>query len=159
MGFETIGPYALTRRDLIAAALVISFVTGSRATRCKAWLMVAVGLLLIIQGISAGDILNILLGVGLLLLLFALAPAMRSLKQVNPIYLSYSPDGLIAETPILRTTYKWSTVGTAKKVGRRLFIMISPMHALVVSDHVTSPENMRRLVASLEDGAQAGGVE
>lgn len=151
MRFETIGPYALTRRDLIAAGLVISFVTGSKATRWKAWVLVAVGVLLMILGASTGDMLNVLFGAGLLLLLFVILPAMRSRKQAKHIYLSYSPDGLIVETPTFRITYKWSTIGGAKKVGTRLFIMISPAHALVVSDHVTSAENMRRLVASLED--------
>ena len=109
MGFDTIGPYALRRRDLVAAALVISFVTGSKATRWKSWVIVAVCISLILIGISDNESMNTVYGIGLALLLFVVAPGVRSLKQVNPIYISYSPEGIVAETPILRTTYKWST--------------------------------------------------
>ena len=99
---------------------------------------------------------NMLYGIGLALLLFVVAPGVRSLKQVNPIYLSCSPEGIVAETPVLKTTYKWSTISKVKRVGSRLFIMISPAHALVVSDHVTSAENMARLIASLGDRSGDG---
>jgi hypothetical protein len=156
MGFDTIGPYSLRRRDLVAAALVISFVTGSKATRWKSWVIVAVCVSLILMGILNGDSMNILYGIGLALFLFVIAPGVRSLKQVNPIYLSCSPEGIMAETPTLRTTYKWSTISKVKRVGSRLFIMISPAHALVVSDHVTSAENMARLIASLADRSVEG---
>jgi len=156
MGFDTIGPYALRRRDLVAAALVISFVTGSKATRWKSWVIVAVCISLILIGISDNESMNTVYGIGLALLLFVVAPGVRSLKQVNPIYISYSPEGIVAETPILRTTYKWSTISKVKRVGSRLFIMISPAHALVVSDHVTSGDNMARLIASLGDRSGEG---
>ncbi|MET3723986.1 YcxB family protein [Sphingomonas trueperi] len=156
MGFDTIGPYSLRRRDLIAAALVISFVTGSKATRWKSWVIVAVCVSLILMGISDNDSMNIVYGIGLALLLFVVAPGVRSLKQVNPIYPSCSPEGIVAETPILRTTYKWSTISKVKRVGSRLFIMISPAHALVVSDHITSADNMARLIASLGDRSHDG---
>lgn len=156
MGFDTIGPYSLRRRDLIAAALVISFVTGSKATRWKSWVIVAVCVSLILMGISDNDSMNIVYGIGLALLLFVVAPGVRSLKQVNPIYLSCSTEGIVAETPILRTTYKWSTISKVKRVGSRLFIMISPAHALVVSDHITSADNMARLITSLGDRSRDG---
>lgn len=159
MGFDPIGPYALRRRDLIAAALVISFVTGSKATRWKSWVIVAVCMSLILIGILDGDTMNMLFGIGLALFLFVGAPGLRSLRQVNSISLSSSPDGLVAETPILRTTYKWSTIGKVKKVGSRLFIMISPAHALVVSDQVTSADNMHRLIASVEQRPRDGNAE
>lgn len=156
MGFDTIGPYSLRRRDLVSAALVISFVTGSKATRWKSWVIVAVCVSLILMGISDNDSMNIVYGIGLALLLFVVAPGVRSLKQVNPIYLSYSPEGIVAETPILKTTYKWSTISKVKRVGSRLFIMISPAHALVVSDHVISADNMARLIASLGERSGEG---
>ncbi|HET8749422.1 MAG TPA: YcxB family protein, partial [Sphingomicrobium sp.] len=65
------------------------------------------------------------------------------------VYIDYSPEGIVTETPQVRTTYKWSTIGTAKKVGSRLFIMITDRVALVVPGRSTSPENMDRLMATL----------
>ena len=151
MRFETVGPYALGRRDLVAAALVISFVTGSRATRWKSWLILAVAFLLIILGLANGDGTMLSLGAALPALLFLVAPALRSPKNMRHIELCWSPDGLVAETPVLRTTYKWSTIGPVRTVGSRLYVMIAPAHALVVPARVTSADNMIALVAALRE--------
>lgn len=149
MSFETIGPYALTRGDLVAASLVISFSTGSGSTRLKAALFVLVGLILIVGGLVMGEPLTAAIGLVLLLSIFVIAPALRSRKGSSEIYLAYSEEGIVAETPNAKVTYKWVTVRSAKQVGSRLFIMISDGWALVISDRVTSPDNMERLKATV----------
>lgn len=149
MRFEPVGPYSLGRRDLVAAALVISFVTGSRATRWKSWLILAVAVLLMLLGLSDGDPTMLTLGAALPVLVFLLAPALRSTKQVRHITLYWSPDGLVAETPVVRTTYKWSTIGTVRKIGSRLYVMISHAHALVVPVRGTGAANVEALLAAL----------
>ncbi|MEG3176228.1 hypothetical protein U1872_08315 [Sphingomonas sp. RB3P16] len=149
MSFETIGPYELTRGDLLAAAFVISFSTGSRATRVKAALFVLVGVMIIVGGLVIGEPLTAAFGLVFLLLVFVIAPAFRTRAGRTEIYLAYSEEGIVADTPNAKVTYKWATVRSATKVGSRLFIMISDGWALVVSDRVTSQDNMERLAATV----------
>jgi hypothetical protein len=151
MGFERIGPYKLTRGDLVAASLVISFSTGAKSARLRAALIVLVGLMMIVGGLVVGERQTAGFGVLFILFIFVIAPALRSRKGSKEIYLEYSSDGLVAETPNARTTYKWSTVRAARKVGSRLFIMISDGCALVISDRSTSRENMVSLVATVAE--------
>ena len=151
MSFEKIGPYELTRSDLVAASLVISFFTGAKSARWKAALIVAVGIMLAIEGLFSGDRWTVAGGLALIVFLFVVAPALRSLKGNRDIYLDYSPDGLVAETANVRTTYKWTTIRLAKQVGSRLFIMISDSCALVVSNRSTSPDNMKELMATIAE--------
>jgi len=149
MSFEKIGPYELTRGDLIAASLVISFLIGGRSARIAGALLTMLGLLIIGFGLFSDNL--EMIGIGLIYIpaIFLLGPALRSRKGSRNIYLDYSPEGLVAETPSLRTTYKWSTISTVRKIGSRLFIMISDGCALVISDRTTSPDNMDRLMATI----------
>ncbi|WP_324750292.1 YcxB family protein [Sphingomonas sp. LY54] len=158
MSFEKIGPYELTRGDLIAASLVISFSTGATSTRLKATLFIFIGVLMIGGGLAFGEPQTVGFGLFFILLIFVIAPALRSRKGSEEIYLDYSPDGLVAETPDARTTYKWSTVREAKKVGSRLFIMISDGCALVISDRSTSGKNMSRLIATVAQHRGSAGL-
>lgn len=149
MAFEKIGPYELTRSDLIVASLVISFSTGAASARVKAALFVLVGLVMVIGGLMVEEPLTAAFGVFFLLLMFVISPALRSREGSKEIYLDYSPDGVVAETPSAKTTYKWATIRSAKKVGSRMFIMISDGCALVISDRSTTHENMGSLMATV----------
>ncbi|MCA1654560.1 MAG: YcxB family protein [Sphingomicrobium sp.] len=149
MSFDRIGPYDLTRGDLVAAAIIVSFLTAPRSVRLYAAAYIVVGLMMVIAGIVLGVLLLVGLGIWLVLWVFVIAPALRSLKRSKEIYLDYSLEGIVGETPQVRTVYKWSTVGRAKRVGSRLFIMITDRVALVVPDRSTSPDNMDRLMATL----------
>jgi hypothetical protein len=149
MGFERIGPYELTRGDLVAASLVISFSTGARSARLRAGLFVLVGLMMVVGGFVVGERQTAAFGGFFILFIFVIAPALRSRKDSKEIYLEYSSDGLVVETPNARTTYKWGTIRAFRQVGSRLFIMISDGCALVISDRSTSPENMVNLVATV----------
>ena len=156
MSFDKIGPYDLSRGDLVAAAIIVSFVTSPWSVRLMAAVYVLLGLAMIVAGIIFGVLLLVGLGVFFVLWIFLVAPALRSRKRSKDIYIEYSSDGIVGETPQIRTTYKWSTIGKAKKVGPRLFIMITDRIALVVPDHSTSPDNMERLLATLShEGAAA----
>lgn len=148
MGFQKIGPYDLNRGDVIAASLVISFLTGSTGTRIRVgiWFLFPLGM--IGAGIALGEPFLIAIGLPMLVLIFV-APALGSLKRAKGIYLFCDPDGLVAETAEVRTTYKWTTIWSFRKVGSRLFIMVSRGSALVVADRVTSPDNMADLIATL----------
>lgn len=150
MSFNRIGPYELTRHDLVAASVVISFVTGSKATRLKAALFLLVGLLMIIVGSVVDEPQTAGFGMLFILIIFVIAPALRSRKGGKDIYLENSAEGLVAETANVRTTYKWNTIGAVRKVGSRLFIMISDGCALVISDRLTSHENMGNLMRTVE---------
>jgi hypothetical protein len=149
MSFQKIGPYELTRNDLIVAALVISFSTGATSARLTASFFVFVGLTMIVGGLVVGEPLPAAFGLLFLLNMFVISPALRSRKGSKEIYLYYSPDGVVAETPSAKTTYKWATIRSARKVGSRLFIMISNGCALVIPDHVTTRENMSSLMATV----------
>ncbi len=149
MSFEKIGPYELTRSDLIVASLVISFSTGAVSARVKAALFVIVGLVMVVGGLVVGEPLTAAFGVFFLLLIFVISPALRSRNGSKEIYLGYSPDGVVAETTGAKTTYKWATIRSARKVGSRVFIMISDGCALVISDRSTTRENMRSLMATV----------
>ena len=155
MSFERIGPYELTRGDLVAAALIISFFTAKPAVRLRSWLFLIIGVTLAGWGFLIGDLVLAWIGFLWVLFLFVIAPALRSRKRSRQIYLEYSPEGLVAETPEVRTTYKWATVGRCRKYGSRLFIMISDGCALVVSDRSTNGENMDRLIATLSEQTPA----
>jgi len=149
MSFNRIGPYELTRGDLIAASVVISFVTGSKATRLKAALFLLMGLLIIIGGSVVDEPQTAGFGMLFILIIFVIAPALRSRKGGKDIYLESSAEGLVAETANVRTTSKWNTIGAVRKVGSRLFIMISDGCALVISDRLTSHENMGNLMRTV----------
>jgi hypothetical protein len=110
--------------------------------------------MMVVAGITFGTSLLVGLGVFFVLWVFVVAPALRSRKRSKDIYVEYSPDGIVGETPQMRTTYKWSTIGNVKKVGSRLFIMITDRVALVVPDRSTSADNMRRLLATLSEEKQ-----
>jgi len=149
VSFEKIGPYELTRSDLIVASLVISFSTGAASARVKAALFVFVGLFMVAGGLVDGEPLTAAFGLFFLLLIFVISPALRSRKGSKEIYLNYCPEGIVAETPRAKTTYKWATIRLAKKVGSRVFIMISDGCALVISDRSTTRENMDSLMATV----------
>ena len=93
MSFEKIGPYELTRSDLVVASLVISFLTGATSARLKAALFVFVGLIMIIGGLVVEEPLTAGFGLLFILLIFVVSPALRSRKASTEIYLDYSPDG------------------------------------------------------------------
>ena len=150
MAFQKIGPYELTRGDLIAASLVISFSIGANATRLRAALLVLVGLVMIVVGVFSGEPQTAGFGALFILLIFVIAPALRSRKGSKEVYLEYSPDGLVGDTPNARVTYKWSAIGAVKQVGSRLFIMVNGSCALVISDRSTSRQNMASLTATVE---------
>jgi hypothetical protein len=149
MSFDRIGPYKLNRGDLIAASVVISFVTGSKTTRLKAALFLLVGLLMIIRGLVVEEPQTAGFGVLFVLIIFVIAPALRFRKGGKDIYLESSPEGLVADTANMRTTYKWDTIGAVRKVGSRLFIMISDGWALVISDRLTSHENIANIMRTV----------
>ena len=156
MSFDRIGPYDLSRGDLVATTIIVSFLTSPWSVRLAAAVNVVLGLAMIAAGVVFGVLLLVGLGVFFVLWMFVVAPALRSRKRVKDIYLACSPEGIVAETPQMRTTYKWSTIGKVKKVGPRLLIMITDRVALVIPDRSTSPDNMERLVATLaHEGAAA----
>ena len=158
MSFEKIGPYDLTRGDLVAASLVISFSTGAKSTRWKAALAVLVGMLLAIGGITSGELITASLGIFLIVLLFVVAPALRSRKGNKDIYLDYSPEGIVAETESVRTLYKWATIRLVKKVGSRLFIIINDNCALVISSRSTSFGNIEKLMMTVAAHQRTAGL-
>ena len=151
MSFDRIGPYDLTRGDLVAAAIIVSFRTSKTSVRVMAAVYVLLGLIMVTGGIALGEMPLFGFGVCFVLWVFVGAPALRSRTRSKDIYLEYSPEGIVGETPQMRTTYKWSTIGTAKKVGSRVFIMITDRMALVVPDRSTTPENMNRLLETLSN--------
>lgn len=155
MSFDKIGPYDLTRGDLVAAAIIVSFRTASWTVRLLAAVYVLVGLAMFIAGILFSVWILVGLGVWFVLWVFILGPALRSRKRSKDIYLEYSPEGIVGETPQIRTTYKWSTIGKTKKVGSRLFIMITDRIALVVPDRSTTSDNMARLLATVSQETAA----
>ena len=157
MSFDRIGPYDLTRGDLVAAAIIVSFLTAPRPVRFVAAWSALLGLMMVTAGIVFGVLLLVGLGVFFVLWVFVIAPALRSRKRSKDIYIEYSPEGIVGETPQIRTTYKWSTIGKAKKVGSRLFIMITDRVALVVPDRCTTPDNMNRLLATISGHAAVAG--
>ena len=155
MSFDKIGPYDLTRGDLVVAGLVISFSAGARAVRIKAAVSVFVCLMISISGWVSKTPEVVVFGVFLFLLLFIVAPAFRSLKGAKEIYLECSPEGLVAETSRVRTTYKWSTIQKVKRVGARLFVMISDGCALVIPDRSTSDTNIKALMSTIAENRYA----
>lgn len=148
MGFEKIGPYELTRSDLFVASLVISFSIGSTAVRIWIWLLTATSLIALILGAVAQDLFAAGVGAFFLFVIFGL-PLLRSRKNSREIYLEQDPMGLAVDTPMARVAYKWSAIRKVKKVGSRLFVMISAKSALVIPDRATSPANMEALAATL----------
>ena len=149
MGFDKIGPYAFSRSDLIATSLVISFGLGARRVRVMTGLRAIGGVAAAIGGILSGEIVVACGALGALAGILVIGPALRSRKASRNIYLSYEPEGLLAETDNVRTLYKWATVRAHRKIGSRLFIMISDGCALVVADRFTDAGNMDQLIATL----------
>lgn len=149
MGFEKIGPYELTRSDQVVASLVISFFIGSTSFKIKCSLYVLLGIVLTAIGIAIRDAQITIFGPIFILFIFVVSPALRSTKYGKNLYLEYSPEGIIVDSTKAKTTYKWETIISAKKIGSRLFIMIYEGVALVVSDRSTSRANMDNLMATI----------
>lgn len=158
MSFENIGPYELTRSDMIAASLVVSFLTGATRVRLIAGFILLGCLMIFFGGLALEELLTAGIGIIFALLIFVIVPAFRTRKHNKDIYLSHSPEGLVVETANVKTVFKWATIRTVKKVGSRLFVMISDSHALVISDRSTSRDNMEGLIATVmqnQHGAKA----
>lgn len=152
MSFQKIGPYDLSRGDVVMASLVISFVLGT--TLARIWMLVIVlcCLCVAIVGLANGEYYVLIFVTFFLALVLVIVPAVRSRKRSRDIYLSCDPEGLLAETPEVRTIYKWATIRKVRKIGARLYIVIgSGNAALVVREGVTSRENMEALMATLAE--------
>lgn len=156
MSFDRIGPYDLTRGDFVAAAILVSLFTAGKSVRVTLAVYVLFALAMVALAFVTRTPLLAGIGVFLVLWIFVAVPALRSTKRSRDIYLEYSPQGIVTETPQIRTTYKWATIGRVKKVGSRLFIMITERIALVVPDRATSSDNMERLIATLSEERRAG---
>jgi hypothetical protein len=154
LSFERIGPYDLTRSDLLAASLVISFRLGTWKVKLWAVLITVLGLALGLEGFLLGD--RILTAAPLAASFLIFWPALRSLKGSKGIYLSYEEDGLIADTPAARTVYKWVRIGKATRVGSRLYIMVSSRTALVLAARMTSPANLDALQSTVAEHLAPG---
>ena len=153
MSFAPIGPYRLSRADHVAASLVISFLIGR--LRVRVWSVAltlvaafcgAVGLIVHDATMWAGAAL-------FLVFVFVLAPVLRFRRDSSPIMLSESEDGLTAETGETRTTYKWATIRSVRRIGPRLFVMVTDACALVIDERNTTPDNLAALTATLRDRA------
>ncbi len=73
---------------------------------------------------------------------------MRSLKTSRDIYLSFTPQGLLADTP---TFYKWTTISTVRFVGTRLYVMVNGRCGLVIAERVTARDNIDALVKTIAE--------
>jgi hypothetical protein len=149
MGFEPIGPYALTRVDLLAASLVISFRAGSSKTKTTCFLLVIGALIVATCAAYFGDYFMAGMAVFFLVLLFVIGPMLRSLKDSRGIVLTYDPDGVRADTPKANTLYKWSTIERLVRAGPRLFIMINGRCGIVIDERNTTPANMDALIRTV----------
>lgn len=151
MGFEPIGPYALTRADLLAASLVISFRAGSSKTRITCFLLVIGALMVAACAVYFRD--YFVAGVALfwLAVIFVIGPMLHSLKESRGILLSYDPDGVRVDTPKANTLYKWTTIESLARVGPRLFVMINGRLGIVIDERNTTPANMNALTATISE--------
>ena len=150
MSFEKIGPYEFNRRDLVAASLAISFLVGARSTRIMVTLLFVGGFTATVVGIVSGEWTIAGGAAGALLTIFVIGPALRYRKGRGNIFLSYEEDGLVVENNNVKTLYKWSTIRSCRKLGSRLFVQVSDTIALVIADRYTNPENLRKLISTLD---------
>jgi prolipoprotein diacylglyceryltransferase len=151
MSFERIGPYRLNRADHVAASLAVSFVIGARATRMTIGLIAVVGAAVAFFEARSGDFAVAGGAIGGLLSMFIIAPALRYRKNGSTIYLSYDPEGLVAETDKARTLYKWATLRSYRTIGSRLFIMVSDGCALVIARRFADAGTMQNLIGTIEN--------
>ncbi len=147
--FEPIGPYDLTRSDLIAAGFVISFRLGSPQVRFWSILFTLLASALLLEGLFIAD--YALMAAGSFFFLFLLAPTLRSLKRSKEIFLSYDDEGIVVDTPNVRTVYKWVTIGKVARVGSRLFVLVTNGTALVVHKRTTSAANLDALHSTIAE--------
>jgi hypothetical protein len=155
MSFEKIGPYRLTAGDSIIASLVIGFRMAGRGARISIAFLSIVLLAAVAIECAFGEFGMAALAALLLLYFFVLAPMFRARKSRGTTLLTFDSEGLVADTDKVRTTYKWATIGSVRKVGPRLFVMVSKQCAIVVPDRATSRENMQALIATLADDERA----
>ena len=74
MSFNRIGPYDLTRGDLVAAAIIVSFLTSPWSVRLIGAAYVFVGLMMVIAGIVFGELLLVGLGILFVFWVFVVGP-------------------------------------------------------------------------------------
>jgi hypothetical protein len=156
MSFEKIGPYRLTPGDSVVASLVIAFRTGGRGARIWVALVAIILLAAIVIECAFREFWMAGLAALMLFYFFILVPVLRAKKGRGGTCLTFDPEGLVADTDKVRTTYKWATIGSVRKIGSRLFIMVNTRCALVVPDRVTGADNMRALAASLDEHRATG---
>jgi hypothetical protein len=153
MAFEQIGPYGLSRRDVLAASLVIGFSAGSIKTRLWCFGLLFVGLAGMAMTLLAGERFFAAIIAFWLIYVFVLGPLLRSLKDSHDICLSYDPDGIRADTPKTQTLYKWATIGRVVRFGPRLFVMINGRCGVVVSERFTTAANVDAVAATVRQHA------
>lgn len=147
--FEKIGPYGLTRSDLLVASIVIGFRIGAPKILVRSYVMLTVGLGAIIAGFLLRDWIPVTAGAFWILWLFIVGPMLRSLRNSHDIYLSSDESGVVADTPTHRTLYKWATIRQTRRIGSRLFIVIDSGLALVLADRMSTPENLDAVAATI----------
>lgn len=150
--FAPIGPYSLTRVDLAAAGLAISFRLGGPAVLIRSWVLILCGAIVLLGGFFTSDWLFSVIVAAAIAFMF-LSPALRSTDRVCGILLGPDPDGIVAENNGTRTLYKWSTIRPSRRIGSRFFLMVTPGCALVIPERATTPENLDALVATVRDHA------
>lgn len=141
-GFKPIGPFDLSRVDMVVAGNVLGFILGT--WKMRLWTFFLFGVLLI--GFAAGVIskdrtLTIYPPV-LLFLVFFGGPWLRSTARSKMIVVSEGLDGLQVETSLATTTYRWQHLGKTSIIFSRLFVMIDGNRAIVIPERATTRGNL-----------------
>jgi len=148
--FEPIGPFALRRVDQLAAVFVIGFLLGGARTRVASWVCLPLLLGLAAYWAMRGGFVVAGLALLVALLIYLIGPLLRSTKFHQGIVISSCDEGIVVETGMARTIYKWATLGRSRFAAGRLFVMIADNVALVIPEAATPRPNLEALASLIE---------
>jgi hypothetical protein len=135
IGFDQVGPYSLTRRDMVIASQLIVITS-------------------LIIGI-VGDLWFLVGAAIMLCLLLFVGPALRSKKNLTEIFLRAASGGVEVENNQSKTLCKWPLIRSVKSVGQYHFLPIGFRIAFAIPRSEITPENLAALTAYVEAGIAA----
>ena len=141
--------------DQLVAASVLGTLLGSKTAKIRTALILIAGWGFLFWSLATGDGGGVFAALLFLAIVFLAEPLLRSKRRNRGITVSDHSEGLEIESPQVKTIHKWESLGEARLIAGRLFVMIDGSCALVIPKRATTGENLDRLKATVSLRAQS----
>jgi hypothetical protein len=152
--FDPVGPYSLTRRDMVIASHLIAFGVAPIWFRLLFGGVYALVIASLIIGI-VGDLWFLVGAAIMLCLLLVFGPALRSKKSLTDIVLRAASGGVEVENYQSKTLCKWPLIRNVRSVGQYHFLPIGVRIAFAIPRSEITAVNLAAFIAYVDAGIGA----